>query len=38
MKLYHSIFMGNVKALVLLSKILFERRSPRDDIANLVIF
>ena len=30
--------MGNVKALVLLSKILFQRRSPRDDVANLVIF
>ena len=30
--------MGNVKALVLLSTILFQRRSPRDNIANLVIF
>ena len=29
---------SDVKALVLLSKILCQRRGPRDDIANLVTF
>ena len=29
---------GDVKALVLLSKILFQRRRWRGDIASLVIF
>ena len=28
----------DVKALVLLSKILFQRHGPRDNIANLVTF
>ena len=29
---------GDVKALILLSKILFQRRDPGDNIASLVIF